>query len=38
VITCPTEALSLVRRPEEEIKPVPPTHVHWAQERVQQQG
>ena len=33
VLTCEADALVLVRRPEEEIKPVPQTHVEWVVQR-----
>jgi Na+-translocating ferredoxin:NAD+ oxidoreductase subunit B len=33
VLTCAAEALVLVRRPEEEIKPVPQTRAEWALQR-----
>src|SRR5574340_973440 len=33
VLTCEADALVLVRRPEEEIKPVPQTRLEWAAQR-----
>jgi ferredoxin len=38
VIHCTTGALGLVRRPEEEIKPVPQTHREWEMQRVAERG
>lgn len=35
---CPDSALALVRRPEEEILPVLPTHEDWLQERAKARG
>jgi heterodisulfide reductase subunit A-like polyferredoxin len=34
VITCSTGALGLVRRPEEEVKPVPQTYADWGAQRI----
>ena len=36
--TCPDHALVLVRRPEEEIKPVPVNIVDWGMQRAQERG
>ena len=38
VITCSTGALGLVRRPEEEVKPIPPTHADWGAQRIAERG
>jgi ferredoxin len=38
VNTCPDEALILVRRPEEEIKPVPANFMDWSIQRAQDRG
>jgi ferredoxin len=38
VNACPDQALVLVRRPEEEIKPVPVSIVDWGLQRAQQRG
>jgi heterodisulfide reductase subunit A-like polyferredoxin len=35
VLVCPDSALALVRRPEEEIRPTPPTHAEWQAQRAQ---
>ena len=35
VLVCPEDALALVRRPEEEIKPVPVNHEEWQVQRAQ---
>ena len=37
-IVCPEEAMSLVRRPEEEIKEIPVTLMDWMEERAQRRG
>jgi ferredoxin len=37
-IVCPEEAMSLVRRPEEEIKEIPVTLMDWMEERAQMRG
>ena len=38
VITCSTGALGLVRRPEEEVKPVPQTYADWGTQRIAERG
>lgn len=38
VSTCPDQALILVRRPEEEIKPVPVSLSDWGRQRAEQRG
>jgi len=38
VNTCPDHALILVRRPEEEVKPVPVNMVDWGMQRAQERG
>ena len=38
VIACSTGALGLVRRPEEEVKPVPQTHEDWGAQRIAERG
>ena len=38
VPSCPDQALKLVRRPEEEILPIPATHRAWEEERAAQRG
>ncbi len=38
VPACPTEALGLIRRPNEEVKPVPETLNDWASERAMARG
>jgi heterodisulfide reductase subunit A-like polyferredoxin len=38
VIHCSTGALGLVRRPEEEIKPVPQTYADWGAQRIAERG
>jgi len=38
VIACSTGALGLVRRPEEEVKPVPRTHADWGAQRIAERG
>jgi ferredoxin len=38
VNTCPDQALVLVRRPEEEVKPVPVSMVDWGLQRAQDRG
>jgi Fe-S-cluster-containing hydrogenase component 2 len=38
VLSCQDEALSLVRRPEDEIMPVPVTHADWQIERAASRG
>ena len=38
VPACPTEALGLVRRPNEEVKPVPETLGDWAAQRAMARG
>jgi ferredoxin len=38
ISTCPDHALVLVRRPEEEVKPVPVTFVDWSMQRAQERG
>ncbi len=38
VINCSTGALGLVRRPEEEVKPVPQTHAEWDTLRIAERG
>ena len=38
VITCSTGALGLVRRPEEEVKPIPQTHADWGAQRIAERG
>lgn len=38
VSTCPDQALILVRRPEEEIKPVPVSMADWGRQRAEQRG
>jgi NAD-dependent dihydropyrimidine dehydrogenase PreA subunit len=38
VIHCSTGALGLVRRPEQEIKPVPQTHADWGAQRIAERG
>jgi len=38
VITCSTGALGLVRRPEEEVKPVPQTYAEWGAQRIAERG
>jgi len=35
---CPEHALSLARRPEQEIHPVPATHMAWLEERALARG
>ena len=35
---CPEDALSLVRRPDSEILPIPPTHDDWLSERARARG
>jgi hypothetical protein len=37
-VICPEEAMSLVRRPEEEIKEIPVTLMDWMEERAQRRG
>jgi ferredoxin len=38
VTTCPDNALVLVRRPEEEIKPIPISMSEWGKQRAQERG
>jgi len=38
VIACSTGALGLVRRPEDEVKPVPQTHAEWGALRIAERG
>lgn len=38
VIHCSTGALGLVRRPEEEVKPVPQTYAEWGAQRIAERG
>jgi electron transport complex protein RnfB len=38
VDTCPDQALVLVRRPEEEIKPVPVSMADWGRQRAGERG
>jgi len=38
VLACSTGALGLVRRPEEEVKPVPHTHTDWEMARATERG
>jgi len=38
VIACSTGALGLVRRPEEEVKPVPQTFADWGAQRIAERG
>ncbi len=38
VSTCPDHALVLVRRPEDEIKPVPTSFIDWGLQRAQERG
>jgi len=38
VSACPEHALVLVRRPEEEIKPVPTSLIDWGLQRAQERG
>ncbi|MEW6240813.1 MAG: 4Fe-4S dicluster domain-containing protein [Chloroflexota bacterium] len=38
VIHCSTGALGLVRRPEEEVKPIPQTHAEWGAQRIAERG
>lgn len=38
VIACSTGALGLVRRPEEEVKPVPQTDADWGAQRIAERG
>ena len=38
VLTCRTDALFLVRRPAEEVKPVPATRADWRQQRLAARG
>jgi ferredoxin len=38
VTTCPDHALVLVRRPEDEIKPVPSNFIDWGLQRAQERG
>lgn len=38
VIHCSTGALGLMRRPEEEVKPVPQTHAEWGAQRAAERG
>ena len=38
VIVCSTGALGLVRRPDEEVKPIPQTHADWGEQRVASRG
>lgn len=38
VIACSTGALGLVRRPEDEVKPVPQTHADWGAQRIAERG
>jgi ferredoxin len=38
VLVCSTGALGLVRRPEEQVKPVPQTHADWGAQRIAERG
>jgi ferredoxin len=38
VPVCPDRALTLIRRPEDEILPIPETHENWLQERADARG
>jgi ferredoxin len=38
VLACSTGALGLVRRPEEEVKPVPQTYADWGAQRIAERG
>ena len=38
VIACSTGALGLVRRPEDEVKPVPQTYADWGAQRIAERG
>jgi electron transport complex protein RnfB len=38
VLACSTGALGLVRRPEEEVKPVPQTYAEWGAQRIAERG
>jgi len=38
VIKCSTGALGLVRRPEEEVKPIPQTYEAWSSQRTEERG
>jgi ferredoxin len=38
VIACSTGALGLVRRPEEEVKPIPQTFADWGAQRIAERG
>jgi len=38
VPNCPDEALTLIRRPEEDVRPIPATHDDWMQERAETRG
>jgi hypothetical protein len=38
VLTCAAEALVLVRRPAEEVKPVPQTATDWQRQRLAARG
>jgi Fe-S-cluster-containing hydrogenase component 2 len=38
VQTCPEDSLSLVRRPEQEIQPVPGSKFEWMQQRAAARG
>ncbi len=38
VLNCPEEALVLVRRPDEEVRPVPETMVDWGKQRLEMRG
>lgn len=38
VLACSTGALGLVRRPEDEVKPVPQTHADWGIQRIAARG
>jgi ferredoxin len=38
VLTCAAEALVLVRRPAEEVKPIPLTRADWTQQRLAARG
>jgi Na+-translocating ferredoxin:NAD+ oxidoreductase subunit B len=38
VLNCPSEALGLVRRPEDEVMRVPATHEDWGSLRATERG
>ncbi len=38
VLACSTGALGLVRRPEDEVKPIPQTHADWGAQRIAERG